>query len=271
MPGYVLNESDAVIIRQLVDRERQRQQNLRIRPAGEDSDGHASDVYIAHVPAGGIPAITSSGGAGTGSPALHGDVPGSAECAVYRRLPGRMLPVGLNLTVYNYSSAATAGDRWIPVAKEKFGDWTALAQVESSGGTSAFSGANCVTGSSITIPDSTPTAISFGDGSYDTDNYFDTGAPTVMVVPSTGFYLVGLNVVWTAGSGGETSISLTCAAGGASQTAPQNGISLGSQGMSLVTLFNMVSGDSVVTEVLQTSGFDLDIISAEMWIAKLGS
>lgn len=126
--GFVASEDDAAVIRRAIGIINNLPVNARNRPPVDLPDLQTTDVYVAHVEYSGIPAMTMTGGSGTGSPALHGDVPGSGQCDVYRRLPGRMIPVGLSLTVYNYSAGAIAGSQWIPVAKDKFGDWMALAQ-----------------------------------------------------------------------------------------------------------------------------------------------
>lgn len=75
------------------------------------------ETYVAKAPSAGIPAITGS------------DKPGTARCAVYRRLPSGVLrPVeGIYRIVNNLNSSAIAADSLALVQRDKWGDWFVIA------------------------------------------------------------------------------------------------------------------------------------------------
>lgn len=88
-------------------------------------DEQSPDIYIARVGAGGIPA---SSDVGTGSVAVGTDVPGSADCDIYRvDYDGTFSKVtDVRKTVYNVYPTAIAEHTWAIVARDKFGNWLAL-------------------------------------------------------------------------------------------------------------------------------------------------
>lgn len=283
--GYILTEGDAATIRRAVDIINHMPVNTRNRPAAESHDSQTSDLYVAHVEAGGIPAMAESGGTGTGSPALHGDVPGSGRCDVYRRLPGRMIPVGLSLTVYNYSPAAIPGSQWIPVARDKFGDWVALSQSGSSGGGSgsggSFSGAECFQGSAQTVTAASGNAnLLFDNENYDTDSYHDLTTHTDrLTVPVDGYYLIGGNVVWgIAGVAATVLGTVSVVVNNSAANVPGYTIQSTALDPSVANLWEvgvvpiviyMQAGWYVTLYVTHTAPIDLTITSNSFWIAKL--
>lgn len=114
-----LSESDVRVLRKVV---RQVLSESRGEsPRTQHNSNQASDVYIAKVPAAGIPALT------IGSP----DVPGEAECDIYRvSVTGtagdaEMEQItGLTKTVYNLSTTRI-DSRYCIVSKTKRGPWIA--------------------------------------------------------------------------------------------------------------------------------------------------
>lgn len=123
--AVVLTEHDAAVIQRLIDRERGSVKNTQARPDTEGVVAHdypSSDSYLAKAPAGGIPALTTSGA----------DLrAGVAECEVYRVVPATtsgghslLKQVGeTKVRVYNPSTAAVPGGAYPVVVKDKFGQW----------------------------------------------------------------------------------------------------------------------------------------------------
>lgn len=275
--GYLMSEDDAAVIRQAINILNSRSVNVRSSHSVEFPENQPTDLYVAHVEVAGIPPMTEASGTGTGSLALHGDVPGSGKCDVYRRLPGRMVPVGLNLTVYNYSPNAISGLQWIPVAKEKFGDWIALAQVGASGGgTSTFSGAQYYINANQAIPDATPSRVKYDANYFDTDTYYDgTGQ---FVAPVDGYYLFGGTVTFATGANAAAllglSAELTSGSFNASYDSQLPGTSFGPTDTPPLTtsgLFKLLAGETVDLSVFQNSGASLDLVQAFAWVTKVGN
>lgn len=88
-----------------------------------DEPPQAPEVYIALVPSGGIPAC--EGVTGTGGPSfLAGDVPGYADCGIYRLVNGVIYYTRQTKKVYNLSGDVIT-QQWITVKRDKFGQWFA--------------------------------------------------------------------------------------------------------------------------------------------------
>lgn len=125
MPWLNVTNEQAELLRRVLDQFPQTAGNPRIRQDTERSyddrqDFQAPEVYIALVPAAGIPALSASG-TGVGA----GDTPGSEECDIYQIVSGSLVAIsGLNKTVYNLSDAEIA-EGWITVIRDKFGKWIA--------------------------------------------------------------------------------------------------------------------------------------------------
>lgn len=128
---YALNEKDQATLREMMREYKGRRQNTPSRTDGDDKF-MAPEVYVARVPAGGIPAIDEGyTGTGTGTGSTLPDSPGSAVCAVYRVVvdaagTSALIRVfDLNKVVYNMSSHVVSGASWILVTRDKFGYWFA--------------------------------------------------------------------------------------------------------------------------------------------------
>lgn len=88
-----------------------------------DEPPQAPEVYIALVPSGGIPAC--EGTTGTGGPNFEaGDVPGYADCGIYRLVNGIIYYTRQTKRVYNLSGDVIT-QQWITVKRDKFGQWFA--------------------------------------------------------------------------------------------------------------------------------------------------
>ena len=130
MAAFVLTEEDRAWLRTLVEDYSSR--TGRARPGGprsEDADLPAPETYVALTPSpSGLPALSRSGTTGTGSEDAADDVPGYAECPLYRiskTSSGARFErvMATPPTVYNLLDAAIPGGRWIVVTRDKFGCW----------------------------------------------------------------------------------------------------------------------------------------------------
>lgn len=88
-----------------------------------DSHDQAPETYIALVPEEGIPACEPA--VGTGGPAFQaGDIPGYADCGIYRITNGALAYTRAIKRVYNLTGSDIT-ERWITVVRDKFGIWLA--------------------------------------------------------------------------------------------------------------------------------------------------
>src|SRR3990167_6457958 len=120
MAQYFLSEADVKVLKEVVRQVTRNPSGPYGRPAPTEEDHQASDVYVAMVPVGGIPAASDT-------------TPGSAECTIYRISEGVLEAIeGLDRTVYNIGIDAipegvgTASLGWILIAKDKHGSWIAV-------------------------------------------------------------------------------------------------------------------------------------------------
>lgn len=136
MDYYTLNERDLAKIRMLITEHMNRIINTTNRP-GDHSNDHqeqqAPEFYIARAPADGIPALVP----GTASdPFTYPDIPGSALCQIYRIKrysendietdDSCMWQTPLEIEkVYNLSQSAIPENAWVPINRDKSGDWIA--------------------------------------------------------------------------------------------------------------------------------------------------
>src|SRR5262245_56996082 len=131
---YVLTAADVEVLRDMARAYRNRRINTR-REGADDIDHQEMlgvSIYAARTPAGGIPGA-DFGITGTASGSLSDNVVGSADCDIYRvvRLRGGLDGTGtgstvpllepianVSRTVYNLSTCAIEGDRYIPIMKD---------------------------------------------------------------------------------------------------------------------------------------------------------
>lgn len=125
--SYTLTAADVAILREIVHRHKSLVEMGRAKDP-EEPMLQASDVYVAYVPADGIPALEgASTGTGTGEVIPN---PGYADCDLYKVSeadnPPVLVPItGKSKRVYNVSPEAIGGDQWMVVIKDKFGIWFA--------------------------------------------------------------------------------------------------------------------------------------------------
>lgn len=124
---YYLNEDDALILREIVRWFRQSKRSSALMP---DSLvlSQTPSVYIAQVPVDGIPAMDEAL-TGTGN-----DVPGKAECSIFRIVNDELEDMGITRDVYNLSTSLIDVP-YVLVTKTKGGSWVASTGGGDSGGT----------------------------------------------------------------------------------------------------------------------------------------
>ncbi len=132
---YTLTEDDVKTLRDLVAWSRRGISNTVNRPAPPIDAPSPRDVYIARAPAEGIPGMvgvepptTGSGsGTGTGPDSGFDNRPSGAECQVWRIIRGEQVTdvqeTEFTRFVYNVSRSAIAGDDWLYLVQDEFGDW----------------------------------------------------------------------------------------------------------------------------------------------------
>lgn len=162
MEAFVLSKQTADTFHKLVEQVRAALGNTANRPHVPYGEDHqAPEVYIAYTPFTGIPGLN-----------IYTLSPGSAECALFRLIPSadgltKVLDSvnGQYRTVNNLSTAAVPGQVFIPVQRDKFGDW--------------------VTGSGL----ANETPVDTGTGTFDeqtgtgTGTGTDTGCPGLTLYP----------------------------------------------------------------------------------------
>ena len=127
MARYFLNDEAYALLQEIFRAYRSGTDFGQVRTAEGDEGYLPPEVYVARTPTGGIPALSQGTDTGTDGTALDDDVPGSAECRIYRVLgtgsSARLVYAGLTKWVYNLNGADLAGDTWVKVSRDKFGTW----------------------------------------------------------------------------------------------------------------------------------------------------
>lgn len=122
MPLFLPTGDDKRILDELVRQAKTRRENTPSQiPSSEiEDDIQSPDTYIALPPVGGIPALTRAA-----FNEAAGDIPGSADCDIYRidRVSGELVKVSSFLEkVYSLNHSAILVE-WILITKTKFGLW----------------------------------------------------------------------------------------------------------------------------------------------------
>ena len=108
---HVFSDDDVRILRRVVDDVRNRRVNTENRPHEDADEPPAPDVYVAMIPAGGIPARI-------------GLTTRSAVCDVYWKAPGGVLSLmGFTREVFNVGAAPAPGGTPMLVRRDKSGTW----------------------------------------------------------------------------------------------------------------------------------------------------
>lgn len=132
---YWLSANDRQSLKELLREHERRSRNTTGRIGAQDIEHQeymTPEVYVARTPAGGIPALDENT-TGTSTTALGDDVPGYAECDIYRIIDDEtggdnpvLKPVEeLSKRVHNLSIFPIDEYQLIQVIRDKFGNWYA--------------------------------------------------------------------------------------------------------------------------------------------------
>lgn len=127
MARYFLNDEAHALLQEIFRAYRSGTDFGQVRTPEGDEGYLPPEVYVARAPAGGIPALNPGADTGTDGTAATDDVPGTAECRVYR-LSGvgaaaRMNYAGFTKWVYNLNGYAVPDGAWVKISRDKFGSW----------------------------------------------------------------------------------------------------------------------------------------------------
>lgn len=126
-----LTKNDATILKQVIDEFRNRTRTaLNRAPSSPEENSSGVIVYVALTPASGIPELSPSS-SGTGG----FDSPAGVECAIYRLLDVDLVPINRHEIIYNLSTSAVLGGKYIRITRDPWGTWYAEGESTSSGGT----------------------------------------------------------------------------------------------------------------------------------------
>lgn len=128
---HFLSDEDVSVLKQLINWWSTQSPSRRVRLSGDDEPRlhQAPEVYIALPPLAGIPALAYETAVGTGTHSgttpYPGDIPGSADCEIYKLINGSIQDAGFIRTVYNLSTQALKY-QWFQVQRDKYGNWLAV-------------------------------------------------------------------------------------------------------------------------------------------------
>jgi hypothetical protein len=149
------------------------------RPPAEDDPALAPECHLVLTPSGGVADLDE--GPDTGTAYGGGDLPGYAECDVYRVVEGEGGPEmeaveGLTLRVHNVATVPIPGGMWALAIRDKFGEWFfapwyAVEEVPGTSTSTSTAGVNAlevVTGVTLSCVDGeahaeVTTAVIYGD------------------------------------------------------------------------------------------------------------
>lgn len=186
------DKDDLDILRTLVAEYRRRPKD---RPRSDPTPPlpTAPEVYVVLTPDGGIPGLTES--ADVGTEFGEDDEPGSADCQIYRRVSGVLIPQGFTRTVYNLSADAIGGSQWVGVVRDKWGDWYAMSGVPGPAGagggtpfTPTFEGGSIFPQVAHHYPSSTIT------GPHHVGGIWVQPPQTMTAIGTAGYYILTANI-----------------------------------------------------------------------------
>ena len=120
------------------------------------------------------------------------------------------------------------------------------------------------------IPNNSATALSWGTEDADTDGYWSSGNPSRIIIPTSGFYMVGLNVAFAFNSTGMRQCDILIP--GYATIVVEKKPAAGGSHCSLSTLRYFTAGQNLEARVMQDRGADLNVNAVEathMWILRI--
>src|SRR5690606_11248246 len=136
------------------------------------------------------------------------------------------------------------------------------------------SGARVYNSADITIPNATPTALTFNNERYDTDSFHSQLInPGRLTVPAAGRYQVGCNVAFDTNSTGVRVVYLRVNGSAVIAQEIRNAVAGAQTVINLNTVWSFAAADYVEVVCNQTSGGNLAVkagtASPEFWIEQL--
>lgn len=127
---YGFTEKDIAILRDIIQKVKSNPSIARRAFYPDDAvEGFYYESYLARTPEGGIPALSVGDITGTGDDAPYDDIPGEAECDIYRLLKvdgvNELTKTLISVTVYNFSQLRVPGSDWVIVTKDPWGTYYA--------------------------------------------------------------------------------------------------------------------------------------------------
>lgn len=129
---YGLTEADIAKINELISVQLHRYRNTTNRPEVNSPDRDeilAPEVYLAKTPVDGVPALDEGPDTGTSTAASLDDIPGVADCQIYRCIDGQILSCGFTKEVVNIHAIDLPPNKLVLVARDKWGTWYFTAPV----------------------------------------------------------------------------------------------------------------------------------------------
>lgn len=139
--AFVLSESDRDTLKEIIAEFRGMPASTTGRAAISKRHIQAPEVYVALSPEGGIP----------GAEFGIGDIPGSADCDVYKLVDGELEYAGFDRHVFNLSADEIAEQQWILINRDKWGQWYVAGSF-----VTETTGTDTGTGTDILIPVTPP-------------------------------------------------------------------------------------------------------------------
>ena len=161
---FYLTGEDVATLRKMISQFKGTIRRERLSPEyDEDTSHQAPEVYIAKVPAEGIPAVSklSVGTAAVGESPEEGDLPGYATCDIFQIVEDRLTATGRSVLVYNLSKSVIE-ESWACVERDKFGKWVVLPSASSSSGSSSGGGGGCCCDPTVCEPNKSVTGDLLG-------------------------------------------------------------------------------------------------------------
>lgn len=127
---YGFTEKDIAILRDIIQKVKSTSSTPRRNFYPNDYiEGVYYESFLVRTPENGIPALSVGDITGTGDEAPFDDVPGEAECDIYRvlKIDGvtQIEKTPKTVVVYNFSQLAIPGSDWVVVSKDPWGTYYA--------------------------------------------------------------------------------------------------------------------------------------------------
>lgn len=145
-------------------------------------------------------------------------------------------------------------------------DGTAIGPLAKAG---TLTGAYVYRSTSQSIPNNTGTAISFDTETRDDNACYDSGNPTRLVAPVTGWYIIGTHVTFATAASGKrvVDVRLNGVTYAASQYADSDNEAAD---INVNVVYYMTAAEYAEVTVYQNSGASLNATAAKAWIVPAG-